>query len=143
MIKHLIHKKINEVFLAVQKDKGITDGGIEPFDGLRLEELEEELTELIEKVTDYQLKGHSASYTYETSEGIECQKTFKHINIDKFFTEVSNIIAFSDCTGYTVTNICFDGKEVEYGGWQPNMRFEYEDMDCNTVWFGVFEHWDH
>ena len=143
MLKQLIHDKIDEIFLQLQDANNIIDGGINPLDGLRLEEIEDELAELIERVCAYQPKGYSASYTYQTGEGIEYQKSFKQIGIDKFFTEVSNIIAFGDCTNYTVTSICFDGKEIEYVGWQPGMKFEYKDFDGNTVWVGVFEDWDH
>lgn len=143
MLKELIHTKIDEIFLEMQNAQGITDGGIDPLDALRLDEIEEELANLIEKVVAYQPKGYTASYIYKTSEGIAYSKAFKQIDIDKFFTEVSNIIAFGDCTDYTVINICFDGKGVEYRGWQSGMRFEYEDMDCNTIWVGNFPEWDH
>jgi hypothetical protein len=143
MLKQLIHDKIDEIFLTYQQANNIISGDIEPLDALQLEQIEESLCKLIERVCKYQPKGYSASYTYQTSEGIEYHKSFKQIGIVKFFTEISNIIAFSDCTDYTVINICFEGKEIEYAGWQPNMRFEYKDLDGNTVWVGVFEHWDH
>lgn len=54
MLKQLIHEKINEVFLEMQNAEGITDGGIDPFDALQLEQIEESLAELVEKVIDYQ-----------------------------------------------------------------------------------------
>ena len=143
MLKELIHDKINEIFLKVQNAKGIIDGGIEPLDALQLEQLEEALAELIERVTDYQPKGYSASFTYRTAEGNTYVKTYELVDMYKFFHDISNVIAFGDCTNYTITNICFDGKEIEYAGWQQGMRFEYKDLDGNTVWVGVFEHWDH
>ena len=143
MIRQLIHDKIDEIFLEYQKANNIISGDIEPLDALQLEQIEESLCELIERVCAYQLKGYSASYIYQTGEGIEYRKSFKQIGRDSFFTEVSNVIAFGDCTEYTVTNICFDGKEIEYVGWQQGMRFEYKDLDGNTVWVGIFEHWDH
>ncbi len=143
MLKQLIHDKINEVFLEYQNANNIISGDIEPLDALQLEQIEESLCELIERVCRYQPKGYSASYIYQTGEGIEYQKSFKQIGINKFFTEVSNIIAFGDCTDYTVTNICFDGKEIKYVGWQQGMKFEYKDLDGNTVWVGNFPEWDH
>ena len=63
--------------------------------------------------------------------------------MDKFFHDVSNIIAFDDCTNYTIISIVFDGKELEYAGWQPSMKYEYKDLDGNTVWVGEFPEWDH
>ena len=143
MLSELIRDKIQEIFLVYQNENNIISGDIEPLDALRLEQIEESLCELIEKVVKYQQRGHSASYEYCTAEGESYVKTYELIDMDEFFCEVSNIIAFGDCTNYTLTSICFDGKEIEYAGWQPGMRFEYEDMDCNTVWFGSFPEWDH
>ena len=143
MLRELVHDKINEVFLEYQKENHIISGDIDPFDALQLDLIERGLEELVERVGSYQEKEHSAFYTYRTDEGSVYTKSFEHISKDKFFTEVSNIIAFDDCTNYTVISICFDGKEVEYAGWQPCMKFEYKDLDGNTVWEGQFEHWDH
>ena len=149
MIKQLVHDKIDEIFLEVQNAEGITDGGIDPLDGLRLEELEDELVELISKVIAYQPKEipiwdlAPSWYIYTDSEGIFHGKTYGQIDMDKFFFEISQRIAFGDCSGETVHKIYYKGKEIEYVGWQPNMRFEYKDLDGNTVWVGVFEHWDH
>ena len=54
MLKHLIHEKINEVFLEYQKANNITSGDIQPFDAARLEHIEEALEELIVRVCEYQ-----------------------------------------------------------------------------------------
>ena len=54
MLKHLIHEKINEVFLEYQKANNITSGDIQPFDVMRLEHIEEALEELIVRVCEYQ-----------------------------------------------------------------------------------------
>ena len=149
MIKQLVHDKIDEIFLEVQKANGITDGGIDPYDGLRLEELAEELAELISKVIAYQPKRvpiwdlAPSWYIYTDAEGTFHNKTYGQIDMDKFFAEISKRIAFDDCSGETVHKIYYKGKEIKYVGWQPNMRFEYKDLDGNTVWVGVFEHWDH
>lgn len=143
MLKELVHDKINEIFLEYQNANHIIDGGIEPFDALQLEQIEETLCEFVERVGQYQPKGYSASFTYCTDEGDVHVKTYKLVEMDKFFYDVSNVIAFGDCTNYTIANICFDGKEIEYVGWQQGMKFEYKDLDGNTVWVGVFEHWDH
>ena len=54
MLKHLIHEKINEIFLEYQKANNITSGDIQPFDAMRLEHIEEALEELIVRVCEYQ-----------------------------------------------------------------------------------------
>lgn len=143
MLKELVHNKINEIFLEYQEANNIIDGGIDPYDALQLEQIEETLCEFIEKVGQYQPKGYSASFTYSTAEGDTYVKTYKLVDMYKFFYDVSNVIAFGDCTNYTITNICFDGKEIEYVGWQQGMKFEYKDLDGNTVWVGNFPKWDH
>ena len=62
---------------------------------------------------------------------------------DYFFTRVSRKIAFDDIEDITVQKIYFKGKEVTYAGWQPGMKYEYQDLDGNTVWVGYFPEWDH
>ena len=54
MLKQLIHEKINEVLLEYQKANNITSGDIQPFDAMRLEQIEEALEELIVRVYEYQ-----------------------------------------------------------------------------------------
>ena len=144
MLKHLIHKKINEVFLAYQKENGITSGDIEPFDQVYLDELEERLTQHIERICAYQPKETPASfYVYTDAEGIAHSVTYEHIDTDKFFYEISKRIAFDDLTNEDVTDIYWRGLRIEYAGWQPCMKFEYKDQNGDTVWVGQFEHWDH
>ena len=57
MLKELIHDKIDEIFLQLQNANNINDGGIYPLDAIRLDEIEEELAELIERVINYQKGG--------------------------------------------------------------------------------------
>ena len=143
MLKELIHEKIDEVFIKLQEPNNIISGDIHPLDALKLNQLEDELVELIEKVVAYQPKGVSAYYTYKTDAGTHYVKDFPSTSADAFFREVSNIIAFGDCNGDTVVHIFFDGKPIEYAGWQPNMLFEYKDIDGETVWYRSFPEWDH
>ena len=149
MLKQLIHDKIDEIFLELQDIHNITDGGIDPYDGLLLEELEEELAELISRVIDYQPKEvpiwdlAPSWYIYTDSEGVAHSITYGPTEANKFFTDISRRICFNDCFSITVRKIYYKGKEIEYAGWQSGMRFEYKDLDGNTVWVGVFEHWDH
>ena len=65
------------------------------------------------------------------------------IDMDKFFYAVSKRIAFSDCADETVLFICWRGHEIEYAGWQPNMRYEYKNQRGKTIWVGNFPEWDH
>lgn len=57
MLKELIHNKIEEIFLELQDANNINDGGIYPLDALHLEQIEEELAELVERVINYQKGG--------------------------------------------------------------------------------------
>lgn len=148
MLKKLIHEKINEVFLEYQQANNITDGGIDPFDAERLEQIEIALAELIVRVSKYQKKIDfdvltPSWYIYTDAEGIAHSETFGQITEDQFFTKVSKRIAFDDLTNETVQKIYYKGKEVEYAGWQPCMKYEYKDLDGNTFWVGTFPEWDH
>ena len=134
----LISEKVDEIFLAYQNANNITNGDIHPYDALRLDHIMEELADHIEKVGNYQAQ---TSYTYQTDIYTDT-KNLGIIDMDKFFYEVSNIIAFADCTNFTITDIRWRGKKVEYKGWQPNMVFEYT-IDGETIWIGQFENWDH
>lgn len=82
-------------------------------------------------------------YIYTDEDGKVHDVVYRHDYINEFFADVSKRIAFNDCTGETVQKIFFQGEEVEYAGWQHNMRFEYIDLNYNTIWVGQFEHWDH
>ena len=149
MLKELVHDKINEIFLEYQKANHITDGGIEPFDAEYLDRLEEELANHIERVCAKQPKEINYDvfapswYIYTDEDGEFHDVVYGYDHINEFFTDVSYRIAFDDCSGETVHKIYFKGKEIQYVGWQSGMKFEYEDLDGNTVWVGVFEHWDH
>lgn len=143
MLKELIHDKINEVFLEYQKANNIISGNIDPWNAKQLDLAENTLIEIIQRICDDQPRGFTACYTYETAEGDAYVKSFDLVGMDKFFREVSNVIAFDDCTGFNIISIKFDGKEVYYTGWQPCMVYEYKDLDGNTVWEGQFEEWDH
>lgn len=147
-LKQLIHDKINEIFLEYQKAHHILNGDITPFDAERLVRIETALCTLIEDVARYQQRkqvdpNDISWYIYTDAEGIAHSETFSGIDMDKFLYKVSQRIAFDDCSGETVQKIYFKGKELKYVGWQPGMKYEYTDLDGNTVWVGQFEEWDH
>lgn len=143
MLKELIHEKINEVFAEYQEANNIISGDISIEDQLALDTLEQHLVDLIERVCAKQPKELSSCYLYRDSEGIVMNKFYAQIDIDEFFTEISQRIAFADCSNEEILNIIWQGKEVEYAGWQPNMSFEYQDLDGKTVWSGDFPNCNH
>ena len=145
MLKELIHEKIVEVFLKYQTECNVVSGDIHPMDALKLDQLENELVELIEKVVAYQPKKEipASFYIYRDGEGIAHSVTYEHIDTDKFFYEISKRYAFDDCSGEEMVAIFWRGKEVFYTGWKPCMRLEYEDRNGNIVWVGEFPEWDH
>ena len=144
MLRELIHDKINEIFAEYQEANNIVSGDIDPYDALQLELIERGLEELVEKVCAYQPKVVPASfYIYRDCEEIAHSVIYEHIDIDKFFYEISKRIAFDDCTGELVIAIFWQGRQVEYAGWQPCMRYEYINRNGNTVWVGEFPEWDH
>ena len=57
MLRQLIRDKIDEIFLECQEKEGITDGGIDPFDAIELEQIELSLCVLIKRVINYQKGG--------------------------------------------------------------------------------------
>lgn len=148
MLKALVNDKINEIFLQLQEEKGITDGGISPIDAMHLDQLEDDLVRIIGKVIDYQPKINfddfaPSWYIYTDEDGEIHDIVYGYNDTDKFFTDVSHRIAFDDCSGETVHKIFYKGKEIEYVGWQSGMKFEYKNLDGETIWLGYFTHWEH
>ena len=149
MLKHLIHKKVNEIFTAYQKHNNIISGDISPEDALILENFEEAFADHIERICSKQPKATNYDdftpswYIYTDYERNVYAKHFGGADADFFFTNVSKKICFDDCDDDTVVKIYYKGKEVRYVGWQPCMKYEYKDLDGNTVWVGEFPEWDH
>lgn len=148
-LKELISNKVNEAIYEYQQANNITSGDIDPIDALELEGAEDALCEIIEKICAKQPREINFDnlapswYIYTDYEGIAHSETFGGIGIDQFFTKVSKKIAFDDLDDITMQKIYYKGKEVYYVGWQPCMKFEYKDLDGNTIWVGYFEEWDH
>ena len=82
-------------------------------------------------------------YIYTDCYGEAFSEVFGQVTDDFFFTQVSRKICFDDLDDSNVHKIFYKGKEVEYAGWQPCMKYEYKDLDGNTVWLGNFPEWDH
>jgi hypothetical protein len=81
-------------------------------------------------------------YVVETNEETYV-KAYEHIDMDKFFYEVSKHLAFADCSDERIITIYWKGNEIQYAGWQPNMRYEYKNRQNKTIWVGDFPEWDH
>ena len=150
MLEQLIHDKINEIFAEYKKANNIISGDIDPLDQLQLDLIERGLRQLVEKVCSYQPKAFYLDdftpswYIYTDCEGEAHSETFvSDVTEDQFFTKVSKKICFDDLDDSNVQKIYYKGKEVYYAGWQPCMKYEYKDLDGNTVWVGYFEEWDH
>ena len=64
---------------------------------------------------------------------------------DKMMCDISRIICFSDCDDtYEVTKILYNGREVEYTGWQPGMVISYEfTATGDEAWSGCFPQWNY
>ena len=150
MLQQLVYEKINEIFAEYQKAHNITSGDIDPFDELQLDLIKRGLEQLVERVCSYQPKAINIDaftpswYIYTDCDGVAHSETFDgDFGEDYFFTKVSKRICFDDLEDITVQKIYYKGKEVEYAGWQPCMKYEYKDLNGNTVWVGYFEEWDH
>ena len=82
-------------------------------------------------------------YIYTDCDGEPHTVAFGEITEDGFFTKVSYKICFDDLCDENVEKIYYKGKEVFYVGWQPGMKYEFKDLEGNTIWVGYFEDWDH
>ena len=151
MIKEFIDEKVDEIFLAYQNAHNITNGDISPEHAFDLEVAKDTLAEAIQVVCNAQKRAINYDdftpswYIYTDCDGEPHVQTFSSAleNDDQFFTAVSRKICFNDLDDSNMQKIFYKGKEVVYAGWQRGMRFEYKDLDGNTVWVGYFPEWDH
>ena len=61
-----------------------------------------------------------------------------------FFNTIAHFFAFDDCYGIGVDEIVWDGRPVEYVGWQPGMRITFRDSITGEIVFDEsFPEWDH
>lgn len=72
-------------------------------------------------------------------------KAYADEDSDKMMRDVSKIICFSDCDDtFEVVKIIFNGREVEYVGWMPLMRYRYRYVATGDIaWEQSFMQWDH
>ena len=82
--------------------------------------------------TYYMVKINDNIYTVTPSKGI-----------NQWFAELAHTLAFSDCSDEEVILIIYEGKEIHYVGWQPDMLYEFADEAGNIIWSNSFPQWDH
>ena len=82
--------------------------------------------------TYYVVRSNDSIYTVTPSKGI-----------NQWFTELAHTLAFSDCSDEEVILIIYEGKEIHYVGWQPDMLYEFADETGNIIWSNSFLQWDH
>ena len=73
-------------------------------------------------------------------------KSFHSSEIDKMMKKVSEFYAFSDCMDgdQTIDEICMNGRQVRYAGWEPDMVYTFIDVKTGeVVWQAAFPEWDH
>ena len=81
----------------------------------------------------------------DTEDGEVVIKGYDKDKSEVMMRDVSKHICFSDCDGtWEVIKIVYQGREVEYNGWQPGMVMSYDYAGTDDLaWSGVFEQWDH
>jgi (2Fe-2S) ferredoxin len=70
-------------------------------------------------------------------------KTTNTESIDRFFEELAHTICFADCSDEQVVFISYEGKELHYTGWKPNMLMEFADEANEIIYSQSFPEWDH
>lgn len=68
---------------------------------------------------------------------------YSRFGAEVMMRKVCQIIAFSDCTDERVTKIVYRGREIEYIGWQPGMKYEFADSNGIIRYSASFPEWDH
>ena len=82
--------------------------------------------------TYYVVRSNDSIYTVTPATGIS-----------QWFAELAHTLAFSDCSDEEVILIIYEGKEIHYVGWQPDMLYEFADEAGNIIWSNSFPQWDH
>ena len=83
------------------------------------------------------------SYVVQSEDGFYIVSPNDSKGINAWFAELAHTLAFSDCSDEEVVLIIYEGKELHYVGWQPNMLYEFADEEGNIVWSNSFPQWDH
>lgn len=65
-----------------------------------------------------------------------------YATIDEMLHEASRMMAFNDCEPFDSMTVTSYDSEWHYMGWQPGMKYEWED-DNGRTWVGYYPEWDH
>ncbi len=119
------------------------------------EEIEEYQSIIIKYSEEYNKETYLPTVPYTThsncviirdrEDGEVLIKTYDDDAKETMMCHVSKLICFSDCDDtYEVLHIIYNGREIEYVGWQPGMLYEYRYVETrDSAWMGRFESWDH
>ena len=143
MLKELIDKKISEIINTYATHLG-AEVHISEFEQGRLQHIKSALHDAIDSVVIQKEESTSKDTFFIVQvNGETYVQSYINIDMDKFFYKVSKVIAFSDCSDERILGIFYNGIEVHYAGWKPNMRYEFKDNNGLTIWVGDFPEWDH
>ena len=97
------------------------------------------------KVLGYMLKQTNTYIEILDTDTGEVEKKYFSDGDYGLFYEVSKFYAFSDLDNtYSINKIVFEGREVEYCGWDFGMHFVYKYKDTKEVafenWYPQFDH---
>ena len=102
--------------------------------------------ELIKAKDDNFANRYSNCYILkDTEDGEVIVKAFEDRHKHIMMRKVSKHICFSDCDDtFEIIKIVYNGREVRYSGWLPNMEMQYEFVDTGDyAWSECFPQWDH
>ena len=102
--------------------------------------------ETLDDILSLDYTSHRNCYILKSREdGEVIVKTYEDDKDNVMMRDVSKHICFSDCDDtWEVIKIVYQGREVEYNGWQPGMVMSYDYAGTDDeAWSGVFEQWDH
>lgn len=76
------------------------------------------------------------------------EATFRYFDEDNIYElcrYAAQLYCFSDYDDeYSIKEIKYNGKLLEYVGWQPCMLFEFREVETGTlVYSQAFPHWEH
>lgn len=69
---------------------------------------------------------------------------YNYHDLNKMLYDAARCVCFDDCSDEELVDIVWDGRDIYYCGWMPNMtfRFRYEDTGEMIAEFHCPE-WDH
>lgn len=89
--------------------------------------------------------GADTFFVVQAADGSLLVEAFvKDCSMYRFFTAVSKVLAFSDCSNADVVTIVYRGIEYVYEGWKPGELFTYHAAhDASVRWENDYPEFDH